>query len=224
MEPVVLDNILFRVNLQSLQNELHVKNSYINEFKGLVEQASAIARPKAVYKEVVLESIGDSYVMIDGVKLNSRVVSVNLNGVSEFFPAIVTCGKELEKWANSFDDMLLNFWANALSEKAMRLAKEALDVHLKEKYKIDSIAQMNPGSVVDWSILEQRNLFAIIGNVKELIGAELTSSSLILPMKSISGIWFPNGKYENCMLCSKKCPNRKAVYDPEMYDSIYNNF
>lgn len=221
MEPVVLDNIFFSVDQPDLLHELHVKKSYFNEFKALVEQASALARPKAVYKKAVLEASGDNYVVIDGVKLNSRVVRVNLQGVSEFFPAIVTCGKELADWANSFNDMLLNFWANALSEKAMRLAKEALDVHLKENYQIDSIAQMNPGSVVDWSILEQPKLFEIIGNVQELIGVELTSSSLILPMKSVSGIWFPNDKYENCMLCPKNCPNRKAAYDPEMYDSIY---
>lgn len=95
---------------------------------------------------------------------------------------------------------------------------------MRENYKIDSIAQMNPGSVVDWSIQEQRKLFAIIGNVQDLIGAELTDSSLILPLKSISGIWFPSDNYENCMLCSKECPNRKAVYDPQMYDSIYAGF
>lgn len=224
MEPVVLDNIFFKANLPSLVDELHVKNSYLNKFKELVEQAAAIARPKAVYRKAVVEASGDSYVVINGVKLNSRVLRVNLDGVSDFFPAIVTCGKELADWADSIDDMLLNFWANALSEKAMRLAKEALDIHLQENYKIDSIAQMNPGSVVDWSIQEQRKLFAIIGNVKDLIGAELTDSSLILPMKSVSGIWFPSDNYENCMLCSKECPNRKAVYDPKMYDSIYTGF
>ncbi|HBV88551.1 MAG: vitamin B12 dependent methionine synthase [Desulfosporosinus sp.] len=221
MEPVVLDNIYFEADLQSLVNELHVNSFYFNEFKRLVEQASAIARPKAVYKKTVLESSGDNYVVVEGAKLNSRVVKVNLKGISEFFPAIVTCGKELSEWANSFDDMLINFWANALAEKAMRLAKEALEVHLKEKYQIEAIAQMNPGSVIDWNIQEQRKLFEIIGDVKELIGAELTDSSLIIPMKSISGIWFPNDTYENCILCSRECPNRKAVYDPKMYESMY---
>lgn len=224
MEPVVLDNICFKADFPNLVDELHVKNSYLSKFKELVEQAVAVARPKAVYKKAVMEGGGDGYVVINGVKLNSRVVSVNLNGVSEFFPAIVTCGKELADWADSVEDMVLNFWASALSEKAMRSAKEALEVHLRENYKIDSIAQMNPGSVVDWSIQEQRKLFAIIGNVQDLIGAELTDSSLILPLKSVSGIWFPSDNYENCMLCSKECPNRKAVYDPQMYDSIYAGF
>lgn len=221
MEPVVLDDISFNINQESLIKELHVNNSYMNTFKSLMREAIAIAKPKAVYKKAVLESNGDGYVVIDGVRLNSRVVTVNLKEVSEFFPAIVTCGKELEEWANSFDDMLLNFWANALSEKAMHSAIEALVVQLKERYKLESVSKMNPGSVVDWSILEQRNLFTIIGNTEELIGVRLTKSSLMLPVKTVSGIWFPNDHYENCMMCSKKCPNRKAIYDPKMYDTMY---
>ncbi|CDX03807.1 hypothetical protein [Desulfitobacterium hafniense] len=220
MEPVVLDSISFNVSLPDLLKELHVRPSYVNKFEALVEQATAIARPKAVYKKAVLEASGDSSVVIEGVKLNSRVLRVNLREVSDFFPAVVTCGEELAAWANSIDDMVLNFWANALSEKAMRSAKAALEVHLQENYKTESLAQMNPGSVVDWSILEQRKLLAIIGDVQGLIGVELTSSSLLLPLKSISGIWFPNENYENCMLCPKQCPNRKAVYDPDMYERI----
>ena len=220
MEPVVLDSVSFKVSLPDLLKELHVRPSYVDKFEALVEQATAIARPKAVYKKAVLEASGDSSVVIEGVELNSRVLRVNLREVSDFFPAVVTCGEELAAWANSIDDMVLNFWANALSEKAMRSAKAALEVHLQENYKTESLAQMNPGSVVDWSILEQRKLLAIIGDVKGLIGVELTSSSLLLPLKSISGIWFPNENYENCMLCPKQCPNRKAVYDPDMYERI----
>ncbi|MDP4160617.1 MAG: vitamin B12 dependent methionine synthase, partial [Bacillota bacterium] len=184
MEPVVLDNISFNLDQESLMKEMRIKNSYIAKFKGLMEEALAIAKPKAIYKKAVPESMGDSSIVIDGVTLNSRVVTVNLQGISEFFPAVATCGKELEEWANSFDDMLLNFWANVISEKAMRSAIEALDVHLKENFKLDSVAKMNPGSVVDWSIQEQRKLFTIIGNVEELIGVRLTKSSLMLPMKT----------------------------------------
>jgi hypothetical protein len=223
MEPVVLENISFSLNHESLVEELHVKNSFMDEFRRLTEEASAIAKPKAVYKRAVLESFGDSYVVVDGVTFNSRVIRVNLQEASEFFPAVTTCGVELEEWANSFDDMLLNFWANALSEKAMRSAIVALELELKEKYNLESVSKMNPGSVVDWSTLEQHKLFSIIGDVKELIGVRLTKSSLMLPIKSVSGIWFSSDHYENCMLCSKECPNRKAVYDPKMYDSVYGH-
>jgi len=222
MKPVVIDEISFSLNQESLIKELHVKGSYVNQFKKLMEEAIAIAKPKAVYKRAVLEEMGDNYVMIGGVKFNSRVVTVNLQGVKEFFPAIATCGKELEDWANSYEDMLLNFWANALAEKAMRSAIEALELELKEIYHLESVSKMNTGSVVDWSILEQRKLFSIIGDAKELIGVRLTKSSLMLPVKTVSGIWFPKDHYENCMLCSKECPNRKAVYDPKMYDTMYS--
>lgn len=79
---------------------------------------------------------------------------------------------------------------------------------------------MAPGSgAADvWPITQQKTLFAIFGNVEELIGVKLTDSCLMIPIKSVSGIFFPTiAKFESCMLCPRDvCPRRRAPYDLEM--------
>jgi hypothetical protein len=82
---------------------------------------------------------------------------------------------------------------------------------------------MNPGSLAEWPIGEQKLLFGLLGKVEELIGVQLTDSFLMLPIKTVSGIRFPKeGTYENCQLCPRqKCPGRKARYDEGLYQRKY---
>ena len=81
---------------------------------------------------------------------------------------------------------------------------------------------MNPGSLPDWPISQQRPLFDLVGKAAE-IGVHLTDSYLMRPLKSVSGILFATDvTYENCQLCPvERCPNRRAPYDPTLFDRKY---
>ena len=95
---------------------------------------------------------------------------------------------------------------------------------INEKYIPGSSSTMNPGSLIDWSITEQKKLFKLLGNPAKEIGVELTKSSLMLPAKSVSGLVYPTEKdFENCQVCPRlKCPNRSAPYDEELIEKRYN--
>ena len=82
---------------------------------------------------------------------------------------------------------------------------------------------MNPGSLADWPLREQRTLFALLGDVHGAIGVELTPSLLMTPTKSVSGILFPTAEtFASCQLCPREeCPNRRAVYDPLLFAQRY---
>ncbi len=82
---------------------------------------------------------------------------------------------------------------------------------------------MNPGSLDDWPLAEQRQLFSVFGDVKKLIGVELTDSFLMVPIKSVSGVVFPTEhRFESCQLCQREgCPNRRAKYDPRLWKKRY---
>ena len=77
---------------------------------------------------------------------------------------------------------------------------------------------MSPGdgSRTVWPITQQKQLFSIFGNVEDLIGVRLTDSMLMIPVKSVSGIFVPTEiKFETCQLCpGERCIARKAPYDP----------
>jgi hypothetical protein len=224
MSNIILNNISFRIEIEELLRKLHVNDEETSrDVKALLDKVHKIGRPKGMYKESFIDTKGDDYVVVDGIKLKSRVLRVNLEDTYRVFPYIATCGTELENWSNSIDDMLQRYWADTIKEIVLRTALETLKSHLIERFKLEKISAMNPGSLENWPINEQKNLFSMFGDVKNAIGVELTESFLMIPTKSVSGIWFPTQvNFENCQLCSREgCPGRRAEYDEKLYQAIY---
>ena len=161
--------------------------------------------------------------MIDGVILTSRVLKVNLEKAHRVFPFVATSGIELEEWSKSFNDLLEKYWVDGIKEFALRIAIEHLTDHLIERCQPGKLARMNPGSLPDWPLQQQRPLFDLLGKGPEAIGVKLTDSYLMMPIKSVSGIWFPTEEsFESCQLCPReKCPGRRAPYDANLYGRKY---
>lgn len=225
MNPVILDNISFEIDMPLLLKNLHLKegSEYAARVEELVESAKAVARPKAVYKVAYVEAKGDNSVIIEGIKFTSRVLRVNLEDAYRVFPHVVTSGTEIEEWSKSIDDIFDNYCADGIKEMIMRSARHKAFTEIDERYGLTHAAVMNPGSLADWPLKEQKSLFALLGDTKETIGVQLTDSCLMLPIKTISGMRFPKeGAYENCQLCPRKdCPGRKAAYDKDLYNEKY---
>ncbi len=223
MDAIVLDDISFRPDLERLMKKLRVRDSQVDSFEQLVAEAESIARPKALYKVAYIESREENEVVIDNVSFKSRVMRVNLEGIHRVFPFVATCGRELYDWAKTKDDMLDQFYADAISEAALNTARKALKAHMEERYRLGRTAKMNPGSLEDWPISEQRPLFDLLGDIDEAIGVRLTDSLLMVPSKSVSGIRFPTEQnFASCQLCPREgCPSRQAPYDPDLYEEKY---
>jgi len=225
MDALILDTIPLHFDLEQIYKNLRIKegSEHVGKLKHLIAEAQGIGKPKAFYKPAFIESRTEDQVIIDGIVLTSRVLRVNLERVHRVFPYITTCGLELEEWSRSFDDMLQKFWADVLKEMALRTAINYLHDHLIEHYRLVRISRMNPGSLPDWPLPEQRPLFAFLGNGPSLIGVQLTDSFLMLPIKSVSGIWFPTEEsFESCRLCPREnCVGRRAPYDQNLYDQKY---
>lgn len=225
MNIVVLDDIPFQIDVDELMQELHVKDgsTHADDLKRLVQAAQAIAKPKALYKVAFIESKDTYTVVVDGITFKSRVLRVNLEGAQRVFPFVATCGMELEDWARSMDDLLQRYWAETINEMALRSARQMLDAHLGQRYQPGPISTMNPGSLEDWPLQEQRPLFALLGDPCQSIGVRLTESFLMVPVKSVSGILFPTEEsFASCQLCPREvCPSRRAPYDPDLYEMKY---
>ena len=204
MNIIVLDSINFKVDIDKLLKKLHMDrdSEYIDNVLRLAQIASEIGRPKAMYKEAIIDVKGKDYIVADGVKFSSHILRANLDSVDRIFPYVCTCGRELSEWAESIDDMLEEYWVERIMEMALDRAVEAFEIHMEANFKPGPISNMNPGSIEDWPISQQRELFTLLGSPYEKIGVELTESYLMLPMKSVSGIRFSSDidfiKYELC--------------------------
>lgn len=220
---ILMDDISWNVDVSKLLERFHLQPGSHDaaRVEELVRQAQEIGRPKVLYKEAYIEDKGDDFVIVDGVKLTSRILRTNLEKVYRVFPYIATCGTELEKWSETMDDILERYWADGIKEMALREAQKAFEKHLDENFRPGKTSSMNPGSLQDWPISQQRQLFQILVDPERYIGVKLTDSCLMLPIKSISGIRFSTDiDFENCKLCSREnCPGRRAPYDPELAKS-----
>ena len=225
MEARVLDRFAWRLTAEDLLRRLRAREGSAEaaEVRRLVGEAEAIGRPRALAGVAYVDERGGDYVVIDGIRFASRVLVVNLQQTHRVFPFVATCGGELEEWAAGLDDILHRFWSEAIREAAMRTAVDALVAHLDESYQPGELSRMSPGSLADWPLQEQMPLFRLLGDPAAAIGVHLTSSLLMVPSKTVSGIRFGGASgFESCMLCPREiCPGRRAAYDPELYARRY---
>lgn len=226
MSGIFLEDIPHPFDLETLFQTLHLREDsrHGERVRAMVEEARKVAKPKAFYREAYIEEKGDEFVVIDGVKLTSHILRVNLDEVYRIFPYVATCGLELEEWSKAYEDMLEKFWADAIKEHALRSAFRHLGETLRARYGMKELSRMNPGSLADWPLSQQGPLFQILGEGPRRIGVQLTDSYLMLPIKSVSGFYFPaTVSYENCMLCTReKCPGRRAAYNPHLFETRYS--
>jgi len=223
---VVLDPLPFQVDFTALQQSLHIRQGSEAEadLHRMTDVAQSIARPKAIYKLAFIDAKEDQAVLLDGIRFTSRVLRVNLDTAQRVFAYVATSGRELEAWADAQGDSLARFWADSINQAVLGAALKSFREHLTAQFAVSQLSAMNPGSLADWPLREQRPLFGLLGDVRAAIGVTLTPSLLMTPTKSVSGILFPSEEtFASCQLCPREtCPNRRAAYDAALFGRKYN--
>jgi hypothetical protein len=215
----VLEDIPFELNLEVLPAKLHLQQGSddTKELESLVKEIRLVVRPKVLYKVSYVEQRGDGFVRIDGVTFTSHVLRANLDKVERVFPFVATCGTEIDELNPAGGDFLKAFWLDQIKEIVLRSACRYLNDYLNHRYALGRTSSMSPGSgdVTVWPIEQQRLLFSLFGDVKKLIGVELTDSFLMIPNKSVSGIRFPTEvDFRSCQVCHREnYPSRNAPFD-----------
>jgi len=184
----------------------------------LIEKVLPIAKPKVAYTVAYIENKNGDSLDIGGVRFTSRLLRINLDEVGRVFPFVATCGIELEEIQVSSSEFIKSFCLDQIKEMVLESAYNYLEDYLKRRYGLEQISNMEPGSLESWPITQQKELFSILGNAEDLIGVKLTERFLMIPLKSVSGIFFPTEiSFVSCQLClRKKCSHRRAPYDPEL--------
>jgi hypothetical protein len=224
LRQMILDTIPFQADLAALRQQLRLRgNGQADRVRSLAAEARAIARPKAIYRSVSVESKGDDFLVIDGVRFDSRVLRVQLGDADHIFPHIITCGEELYGWAHGIEDMLERFWADAIVTQGLRAAGRALNEHLAERYRPGKTCYISPGVFPDFPIQQQRPLFRLLGDPRAAIGVRLLKSFLMEPFRTNSGFIFSTEEdFVICELCgTETCSGRRLPFDKGLFDRKY---
>ena len=217
----VLDNIPVTLEPEKLVARLHVRrrNGAIEEMaRDLIDAATAVARPRAIYAVSRVDNRDEDSVEIDGVRFTGRVLRVNLDTANRVFPYVATCGRELDEIVVPPEDLLRAYCLDVIKTMALGSAIRHLTDYLDTRYRPGKMSHMNPGSLGSWPVAQQRQLFSVLGDVEAAIGVTLTEGMAMVPTKSVSGIYFPTETgFESCQLCPMEdCVGRRAPYDPDL--------
>jgi len=197
-------------------------------FKGVedyVDRALQNINLKVVYRPAYIEGREKSRVNIDGIWFSSGVLSLNLEEVERVFPYIITCGQGFDEMSASLE-MLERYYLDVIANTMLRLGQERLREIIREKYKLEKTSRMNPGSLQDWPLEQQKQLFKLLGEEEIMCNLQvrLTDSYLMLPQKSVAGIIYPTEfSFESCQLCNREnCPQRRAPFDENKWKQYYS--
>jgi len=215
----ILNPIPVRLPLGEIRRQLHLdKDKRWEEVQTLIEAAQALITPKAAYKVSYIDQKLEHAVDIDGVRFSSRVLRKNLEEVGRVFPYVITIGNKLKEKGSESNDLIKEYYFDVFGNIALSATRKFLEKQLQTRYGLGGMSFMSPGSLTDWPIEEQKPLFSLFGVGDAPVGVKLTKSLLMLPAKSISGIYFPSEvSFFSCQLCPRdKCPGRKAAYDNKL--------
>ena len=211
-----LDYMPVEVDLKEVRKILHLdRNRDLQILQRLIDTATPLIKPKAAFKLCYIEKKLKDAVVVDGMRLKSRVLRKNLDPVERLFPYVVTIGANLEKAIRTIDHPLEKYYLYVIGNVALGAARKYLHEHLCTKFALDKISFMSPGSLPDWPLEAQNQLFQLLADVEDAIGVHLTPSLLMIPTKSVSGVYFQTEvSFLNCQLCQRgNCPGRRARYD-----------
>lgn len=146
------------------------------------------------------------------------IIAKQLAGSEAFVLFAATAGQEFEQWMEKVklcDDMVLQYIADSLgscfAEKVADYMEDVLTWNIAPK-NMKHTNRFSPG-YCDWHVSEQQKLFSLFPTPSPC-GIQLTESSLMIPIKSVSGIIGigPNVKKMeySCGLCTfERCYKKK---------------
>ncbi|RJQ65342.1 MAG: hypothetical protein C4519_28355 [Desulfobacteraceae bacterium] len=204
-----------KLNLAHVAKRLRVfDRQHVNR---LVKLAGGVIAAQGAYRACFVEDKGETGVTIEGVHLRSRVLRDHLNAVGRVFPFVMTAGAAVDALMEETTDLLDKYILGEIANHAMRETRRAFESHLCARFALEKISSMTPGSLEDWPIEGQRDLFALLPGVEASIGVRLTDNLLMLPRRSVAGLYFPTeATFVNCQICPRRlCDDRKAPYVEE---------
>lgn len=169
-----------------------------------------------VLKPVKELSIKDGTLNVEDQNFNTGKMISSFLKSSEYV-ALFTCtaGLEVEKYSNQYKDegdfvqsYVIDATGSLLVEGAMELVYEKLKI-LTSLNNLATTNRYSPG-YCDWKVFDQQKLFSFLP--ENFCGVSLSESSLMSPIKSVSGIVGVGKNVKYLSYICDSCKNSGCVY------------
>ena len=156
----------------------------------VVDRAVEVAQPEFVYR--VLSGYADtssSTVNVGGKTMDvGRIIASQLRESEAFVIFVATAGLEYEQWRQTLDDSVKAYIADTLGTLIVERCADRMEEVLQDsidKLQWKRTNRFSPG-YCSWNVAQQHLLFGLFDGPP--CGVTLNSSSLMYPIKSVSGI------------------------------------
>lgn len=142
-----------------------------------------------VFKDVAFQEKG--FVVNDVFFNAGEIIAGNLNKSSELAFFAVTAGSGLDSWSNKMmaeDNILFSFIIDTAGSDIAEMLADTIENKISEyanKKNCHITNRYSPG-YCGWNLNEQKKFFSLLP--VKFCGITLTDSSLMIPIKSVSGV------------------------------------
>ena len=179
--------------LDSMGYQGTVPDDYILEqIRKFRQEALDLLEARYVYKQVEGFVASDALNIQDEMKFGiGRIIARCLRDSECFCFFIATAGVEIQNWINKYREKgeILDFYiADSVGSALIEKVADYMQAKIKEEMSLSDLRISNrysPG-YCGWNIAEQQILFQLMGN--NTCGVTLSPSSLMYPVKSVSGV------------------------------------
>ena len=219
MEKTLLNDFPFTLDVAHIITRLRLEDD--EDIAQVTQMCTCFEKqthPAALCALVRIDEAGDDYVIMEGVRFDSRMVAVNLKNLNRACIYVATCGTQAEELSKTYTDIFQSYAAEIIKETLVGVAGQYVREYISRRYYAEKpLSFMSPGSLKEWPLTQQQPLFELLGGAHD-IGVELTPSCLMLPHKSISGMLFASDdNFVNCAFCPiDPCPGRRAEYQSDL--------
>ncbi len=160
--------------------------------KGVLAQAKTLCHARVGYRLFSdVKFSGDRrHLDMGGVSFAvGRIIAAQLRRAEGAALFVCTIGSEMEQWAAqrmNGGDYIQGYIADAVASALVEAAADKIHNHLEQKHPgIRTSNRYSPG-YCGWDVAEQQKLFSLLP--MSFCGVSLSASSLMSPIKSVSGV------------------------------------
>lgn len=181
----------------------------------VLTQAQRICKPRILYRICSGQILSPLHIEVGGVNFRpGKIITDSLAGAESFCLFVATAGLEFEEFRRAYKeagDCVREFIADSVGSVVAEACVVKIEQRLDKELQTPHTFPYSPG-YCGWKVSEQQLLFGMLP--EHPCGIELTESSLMYPIKSISGVMGIGSQIERkpygCTICrNTSCYKRR---------------
>lgn len=190
----------------------------------LLEELQGEIRPCYIARELPVTVNQSDRFSIEDEVFRSKIAALKLSEQKNAFVFIASSGRGVDDRLDKEEDPLDKSLIDIIAYMAYLKASTAMSAALEAEYGMQRHLRLCPGSIIDWSVGDNRFFFPLLDGLWQPLNLRVLDSGLIVPLKSSAGVLYETtDEFESCAICPRpNCPSRTLPFDLDLHEQMGN--